>query len=61
MTDELTLDEVDEQYIQAVLQSSDGNKSQAARLLGIDRVTLYNKIRKYQLRRDGEDADSTAS
>jgi transcriptional regulator of acetoin/glycerol metabolism len=30
--------------------------SQAARLLNIDRVTLYNKIRKYGLRR-GEEAE----
>ena len=29
--------------------------SQSARILGIDRVTLYNKMRKWGLRRDGED------
>ena len=28
--------------------------SASARVLGIDRVTLYNKMRKYALRRDGE-------
>jgi transcriptional regulator of acetoin/glycerol metabolism len=33
-----------------VLEQSGGNVSQAARVLGIDRVTLYNKIRKYHLR-----------
>jgi transcriptional regulator of acetoin/glycerol metabolism len=29
---------------------SPGTVSQAARVLGIDRVTLYTKIRKYHLR-----------
>ena len=28
------------------------------RILGIDRVTLYNKMRKYGIRRDGEAEDS---
>jgi transcriptional regulator with PAS, ATPase and Fis domain len=31
--------------IRRVLQETDGNRSQAARLLGINRATLYNKIR----------------
>jgi transcriptional regulator of acetoin/glycerol metabolism len=35
--------------------------SQAARLLGIDRVTLYSKIKKFQLRRDGEDSDPSGT
>jgi DNA-binding NtrC family response regulator len=56
-----TLEDVERRHIADVLGHASGNVSQAARLLGIDRVTLYNKIRKYQLRRDGEDADSAAS
>ncbi|GBC80960.1 Transcriptional regulatory protein ZraR [bacterium HR10] len=47
-----TLAEVERQHIQRILQETRWNISQAARLLGIDRVTLYNKIRKYQLKPD---------
>ena len=35
-----------------------GNVSQSARILGIDRVTLYNKMKKWGLRRDGEEAEA---
>jgi DNA-binding NtrC family response regulator len=57
-----SLDEVERHHIGRVLQESGGNISQAARTLGIDRATLYNKLRKYQLRKDGEpetDQDET--
>ena len=49
-----SLDEVEKKHIAAVLGSTGGNVSASARVLGIDRVTLYNKMRKYALRRDGE-------
>jgi two-component system, NtrC family, response regulator AtoC len=49
-----SLEEVERHHIARVLQDSDGNISLAARTLGIDRATLYNKLRKYQLRKDGE-------
>ncbi len=49
-----SLDEVEKKHIAAVLASTGGNVSASARVLGIDRVTLYNKMRKYSLRRDGE-------
>ena len=44
----LTLhDENDErERIKQALQQTNGNKSKAARLLGIDRKTIYNKIEK---------------
>jgi transcriptional regulator with PAS, ATPase and Fis domain len=51
----LTLDEVERRHITAVLQHTGGNVTQAARTLAIDRVTLYNKIRKYGLRRGDDD------
>lgn len=34
-------------HIADVLKQSNGNKAQAARLLGIDRKTLYRKLRRY--------------
>jgi two-component system response regulator AtoC len=45
-----SLEEVERRHIAAILEQSGGNVSQAARILDIDRVTLYNKIRKYGLR-----------
>ena len=40
----LTLAEVEEEYIQAVLASHDGHRGHTARTLGIDPKTLYNKL-----------------
>jgi DNA-binding NtrC family response regulator len=50
----LSLDEVERRHITAVFQHLGGNVTQAARTLDIDRVTLYNKIKKYGLRRTEE-------
>ncbi len=51
-----SLEEVEKRHVAAVLAHTGGNVSQSARILGIDRVTLYNKMRKYGIRRDGEGA-----
>ncbi len=45
-----SLSEIEKRHIASVLHHTGGNVSQAARILDIDRVTLYNKIRKYHLR-----------
>lgn len=45
-----TLAMMEKEHIKKVLEQTHGNISQAARLLEIDRVTLYNKIRKYDLK-----------
>jgi transcriptional regulator of acetoin/glycerol metabolism len=44
-----SLEEVEKRHIPFVLQQLEGNVTQAARTLGIDRATLYNKIKKYGL------------
>jgi two-component system response regulator HydG len=45
----LRLDEMERLHIMKVLQRTEENKSQAARLLGIDRKTLRIKMKKYQI------------
>ena len=45
----LSLSEVEKEHIARTLQQTKWNISQAARLLDIDRKTLYDKIRKYGL------------
>jgi len=45
-----SLDEVEKRHVIEVLSFTGGNVTQAARILGIDRVTLYNRMRRYQLR-----------
>jgi DNA-binding NtrC family response regulator len=52
-----SLEEVEKRHVAVVLAHTGGNVSQSARILGIDRVTLYNKMRKYGIRRDGEEDD----
>ena len=45
----LTLSEMEKEQIRAVLAHTGGNKSQAAKILGISRVNLLAKVKKYQL------------
>ncbi len=44
-----SLRDVEREHILTVLSATDGNYSEAARILGISRVTLYNKIEAYGL------------
>jgi two-component system, NtrC family, response regulator HydG len=44
-----SLDDMEAGHIRAVLAGVSGNKARAARILGIDRKTLYAKIRRYGL------------
>jgi two-component system NtrC family response regulator len=46
--DDLTLDTFERQHIRAVVELSGGNKSQAARRLGISRKTLERKLRRWE-------------
>ncbi len=40
----MTLEELEQEYIRAIMASVGGNKTEAAAQLGIDRKTLYRKI-----------------
>jgi two-component system response regulator HydG len=44
------LEDVEAEHIRSVLASVQGNKARAARILGIDRKTLYAKLRRYDTR-----------
>ena len=44
----LPLAEVETRHIMRVLASTSGNKTRAARVLGIDTKTLYNKLKSYR-------------
>jgi DNA-binding NtrC family response regulator len=46
-----SLEDVERSHIEKILLKTDWNITRAASILKIDRVTLYNKIRKYGLRR----------
>src|SRR5208282_2856920 len=43
----MTLDEVERVHILKVLEECGGNQTRAAERLDIDRVTLYNKLKRY--------------
>jgi DNA-binding NtrC family response regulator len=52
----LTLRELERRYILEVLRQTEGNKSRAAEVLGLDRKTLYRKLREYD-----EEADAPST
>jgi DNA-binding NtrC family response regulator len=43
-----SLRELEREYILAVLARTGGHRSRAARILGIDRRTLYRKLREFE-------------
>jgi DNA-binding NtrC family response regulator len=45
-----TLEDVQRAHIEQVLRETNYNVSRTAQILGIDRTTLYNKLRRYGLR-----------
>ncbi len=47
----LALEDIERVHIQHVLEVCDWNQTRAAKALGIDRVTLYNKIKKFGFRK----------
>ena len=48
-SDFLTLDENEKSYIAWILDQAGNNKTKAAAILGIDRVSLWRKLRRYNL------------
>jgi DNA-binding NtrC family response regulator len=47
------IEDVERQHIDQVLRETGWNISRSATILDIDRVTLYHKIEKYKLKREG--------
>ena len=45
-----SLDELEKRHIEQILEKYGWNVSRSAKALQVDRVTLYNKIKKYDLR-----------
>ncbi len=47
-----SLDDLEKKHIAKILEKYDWNISRSARALGVDRATLYNKIKKYKLKQE---------
>jgi len=56
----MTLEELEREFIEAVLADEAGNKTRAAQRLGLDRKTLYRKLDEYA-KADGKQAEASAS
>jgi two-component system response regulator HydG len=46
----LDLRRAEREIVESALREAGGNKSRAARLLGVDRTTLHHKLRRYEVR-----------
>jgi two-component system response regulator HydG len=49
-----TIDRLEREYILSVLEKTGGNQTRAASILGIDRRTLYRKLKRYGMSDGGE-------
>jgi two-component system response regulator HydG len=47
LTELLTLEEVERRHVLRVLEACDGNRTDAAKMLGLDRKTLYRKLLRW--------------
>ena len=45
-----TLRDLEREYIMRVMENVHGNKTEAAKTLGVDRTTLYRKLEEYKLK-----------
>lgn len=52
----MSLDEVTRRHLIRILQETGGNKARAARVLGVDRRTLYRMAERYGIELEGEGA-----
>ncbi|PJA76732.1 Fis family transcriptional regulator [bacterium CG_4_9_14_3_um_filter_65_15] len=50
--DSQSLSTLEEKHVRRILKQTSFNVTQAAKILGIDRVTLYNKMRKFGIERE---------
>ena len=50
-----SLEDLEKQYILQVLNKYDWNITRSAKVIKVDRVTLYNKIKKYDLKSQKKD------
>ena len=46
------LDELEKRYLLYVLEKTDGNRTKAAEILGIDRRTLYRMAERFEIKLD---------
>jgi transcriptional regulator with PAS, ATPase and Fis domain len=47
-----SLNDIEKRHIEQVLEDTEWNISKGSSILGIDRSTLYNKIKRYELKKD---------
>ena len=52
-----TLEELERRYILKAMEHADGNQRQAADMLGIDKSTLWRKLKRYQSEQETLDGD----
>lgn len=52
----MVISEVEKPLLHCVMQHTDGNQSQAAKLLGINRATLRKKLHLYNLTETSQDS-----